>query len=287
MSSQYLLVLLFSFTIFSVWHRPKYFSVSLWEMGALTTIAIALYTHWISPIALVWLAIAYLSLRFSYLAGKPIWRTIAGTGLFIYLLSLGMNLLPGFQKFTLVPSQTIGQSPHPFALEYSLAKPFAGLFVLAFLAKKTESKSEFINLIFSRAGLITWTIPSIVLITLAVLAGLKWDAKWMAWFPVFILTNLTMTVIQEEAFFKCFIQQPLQTWKGNKYWILLVAALPFALLHTPSDGVNPLAFYALLLLAGAAYAWPYFKTHRIESAVLTHWIVNIFHLLLLTYPLHF
>lgn len=285
MSSTLLTVLLFSCTILSVWYRERYFSLSLWEIGSLITLICALWGGLISPIALLWLGIAYCAVRFAdKIQSAPV-KLLGGTGLFIYLLAMGLNLLPGFEKFNLVPSQTLGQSNTPFALDYSLAKPFAGLFVFAFLARKTESLHECTNLLFSKKLAPAWIIPSFVLIGIALLAGLKMDVKWLAWFPLFILTNLTMTVIQEEAFFKCFIQEPLQRWKGNRYWILLVAALPFALLHTPKAGVNPFAFYALLLVAGAAYAWPYFKTRKIESALATHWLVNVIHILLLTYPL--
>lgn len=285
MSLNYVIVLLFSLTAFSAWYKPKFFYLSLWEMGSLAIIALALWSKIILPIGLLWIGVAYLSLRLTPLVKNTKIKVFGGSLLFVYLLAMGMNALPGFESFTLVPSQTLGRSTLPFALEYTLAKPFAGLFVFAFIAQRTESVAEFSRVLFSAKGLAYWGLPSMVLIAIALVAGLQWDVKWLPWFALFMLTNLTMTVIQEEAFFKCFLQQPLQAWQGNKLWILVVVALPFALLHTPKPGVNPLAFYGILLLAGAAYAWPYFKTKKLESAIATHWVVNCFHLVFLTYPL--
>jgi len=274
-------------TVLSVWSNVNFKAIEIWKILFCVLVAFSLATGYIKPIAIIWLIIPFVAFTYENKISNKYVFFVYRLALFIYLLAMGLNLFPGFNKFVLVPEQLLGNSGTPFGLSYTLAKPIAGLIVFGFIASRTKSFTELKTTLFSARGFLNWFVPAVLLLCIGYLIGLKVDIKWLAWFPLFFLTNLTLTVVQEEAFFRSFIQQPLHNRFGKKLWILPVAALPFALVHTPHGHVNLIAFYGVLFLAGMLYAWSYYKSERLESVIATHWMVNIVHILFLTYPLTF
>lgn len=116
---------------------------------------------------------------------------------------------------------------------------------------------------------------------LAVVLGLvHWRPEWTPWFWVFAIANLLNTCIAEELLFRGLLQRQLLIRFG---WIaaLFVASLLFGLAHL----VGGWGFVMVATCAGLVYGLTYLWTGRLVWAVLVHWLLNLSHLLLFTYPL--
>jgi membrane protease YdiL (CAAX protease family) len=99
------------------------------------------------------------------------------------------------------------------------------------------------------------------------------DVKWPEATPLFLVVNLFLTVIAEEAFFRGFIQErftvALSAYRWHKVAAITVSALLFGVAH---------------VVAGLGYAIAYQRTRRIESAIAAHFLLNAVHFLTLSYP---
>jgi len=132
-----------------------------------------------------------------------------------------------------------------------------------------------------------WLMPlSITLGTAAVLAlavslGLiSWQPTWTPWFWVFAAGNLLNTCITEELLFRGLLQRQLQRHL-TPLLALVAAALLFGITHLPGGW----AYAAVATLAGGVYGLSYYWTGRVAWAVLIHWLLNLSHFILFTYPL--
>ena len=264
----------------SVWSSIKFNEIPLWVIPFGITIILGVFSGALSPLSLVWIGIAI----FGFYSVKkwPKYSTWILIPLGFFILVLGMNLLPGFNKIQLISPRLLGNSTHQFYLDFKLAKPITGLLLLAFIAQKCASLKEFFN---SITLVQKWAFPTLVVLGVGMALGLAVDVKFFIWTPVFIVCNVFFTVIPEEAFFRGLLQQPLQNRFGKTLWIIPLMAVLFALVHIPPTHIDPIKFYAVIGLAGACYAWAYRIRDRIELSIASHTLLNTIHFIFLTYPL--
>ena len=100
----------------------------------------------------------------------------------------------------------------------------------------------------------------------------------------FIAINLLFTCVAEEAFFRGLLQTKLtQIITAERLAILapIVTAIVFALAHFVG-GIN---YVFVSAVAGFGYSYIFYKTQRLEWAILCHWLVNISHFFFFTYPM--
>lgn len=266
----------------SVYWQRRFYSlpVWLWLLGA--ALICALPGKIIAPVALLWVLLALLF--FYFLHKKPRLQPWLLTLLAIYLFALGLGVLPGFTRTTLIDPALLGAGQVPYGLRMGLAKPIAGLLILAWLAPRCANLRE-LFLVFRSWQL--WFLP-VLLVLLSVWAlGLAIDIKYVWWTPLFILVNAFLTALPEEAFFRTFLQQPIQTRFGKAWWIIPLMGLLFACAHMVPTSLGVWRFFVAIWLAGMAYAWSFRQAGRIEAAWLTHVSVNALHFVFLTYPMAF
>jgi membrane protease YdiL (CAAX protease family) len=128
-------------------------------------------------------------------------------------------------------------------------------------------------------------INTVVLAVLAVaLSYLHWQPKWTPLFWIWSASNLFLTCLSEEAFFRGFIQRELtlalrDSRFGSAVAIGVSAAL-FGLAHF-AGGVS---YVVLAMAAGVGYAIIFHITRSIEMSMLAHFALNTTHFLLFTYP---
>lgn len=107
---------------------------------------------------------------------------------------------------------------------------------------------------------------------------MEWDPKWPSFLLIWIAHNLLLVSVPEEAVFRGLLQdalRPIGPWGA-----LMLASLLFGLYHINFG----LANVGLAAVAGLFFGYAYLRTARIEAAILLHFVVNVIHLLLFTYP---
>ncbi len=131
-----------------------------------------------------------------------------------------------------------------------------------------------------------WLIPLALTLgiaatlTLAVTLGLiNWQPGWTPWFWIFAAGNLLNTCIAEELLFRGLLQRQLQK-RITPLLALPVAAVLFGIAHLAGGW----AYVGVATLAGVVYGLAYYWTGRVAWAVFVHWLLNLSHFMLFTYP---
>jgi uncharacterized protein len=200
----------------------------------------------------------------------------------VIAFGFGAHLFPGFAAYPVINSVVLSEGAAAYSKTLSFDKTIAGLLILGFLAPRLQSRDGWTAMFRQGAPYALLTI--IVVVSAALVLGyIRFDPKWTAVFIPWLLFNF-LTCVSEEAFFRGFIQSQLTTAFARiprgEILALLVAAVLFGLAHIGGG-----AKYALVAtLAGIGYGWVYYKTKRIEGAILTHLLLNSVHFSIFTYP---
>lgn len=206
-------------------------------------------------------------------------------GLLILVISglLLTHQLPGFYKRLFLSNFKFSPQAPEKTLYLCFDKPLIGLFLVGFGAAPIRTIQGW--KVILRPTLI---IAFIATFTLSILAYffryVNLDVKWFHFSWIVLLANLLFSCVAEEALFRLFLQNELTKIihhsNRGQYLSWMVASTLFGTLHIPGG----LAYFVLSTLAGLFYGYAYLKTQKIESGILTHFLVNSTHFVLLTYP---
>jgi membrane protease YdiL (CAAX protease family) len=201
----------------------------------------------------------------------------------IAALALGMHLVPGFQHALLVPVVQISAGAPPYNLHASFDKASVGLLLVALLAHRVRSRSEWPLVLRSAWPIVLATVALVITAGVA-LRYVRLDPKLSQYAPIFLATNLLFTCVSEEAFFRGLLQESLAArLKSIRFGSLIAVVCAGVLFGLAHFGGGP-TYVLLASIAGIGYGWAYAATKRIEAAILTHISVNAVHFFGFTYP---
>lgn len=194
---------------------------------------------------------------------------------------LATHKLPGFRGQMWLESVQLSENARPFTLVANLDKPWVGaILLLAFSPLTRSSFSLGRNLLFSVMGAITLIVTGMII-------GVPLEPKWQPAIAIFLLHNLFLTCIAEEAFFRLLLQAPLfdavKRWRWGAALSVGVVSPLFGAVHF-RPGV-PWDVLAMVTLGGCIYALVFHVTRSVHWAIVTHFLTNALHILLLRYPL--
>jgi membrane protease YdiL (CAAX protease family) len=198
------------------------------------------------------------------------------SSIFILIVSFSalfaMRLIPGYPPFFLTPK---------FALGFQSA--WIGLFPLAFLVPLAQQSKDWIAVI---RGVVVGCIGLVFLALVATLSGAThWDFKLPTFVGTRLLSNFFFTCIPQEGFYRGFVQTTLCTYFKNiklgKILALILSSLIFTATHIYwSPNFQLLLF---VFLAGLIYGTVYLISKRIESSIISHFILNFIHMTFFSY----
>ena len=204
----------------------------------------------------------------------PVGRFL-GHGLFIVLaLALAMHWLPGFYNGRAIPAHRFTDNAVPFSMVVNLDKPLIGFWLLLACPWIVARRSLRLTVYATALAL---TLSVILALGGAVLLGMiTWAPKWpdQAW--LWVLNNLLLVTLVEEALFRGYIQGGLSRhFKHLPYGenlALLLASLLFGLVHVGAGW----QWVLLAGLAGVGYGLAY-RFGGLSAAILTHFGLNLLH----------
>lgn len=274
------LLLLMAAAMLSLWipekHPRQMFAFGLMAASAFPAIVLGA----VSPLGLFWAALLFAAGRYYHhhrLAGRRLARL-----LFLSLvLALGFGLLPGFGAVVLFDSQLLKEGSAEYLLRIRADKVIAGFALLAFALPLSRDLAGWSRIVVATLQALAVTAPLVMgagwLSGYADPAAHQLNISFMASWAV---TNLLFVAGVEEGFFRGIIQRGLTHRLGAAGAIAVAAAL-FGLAHFAGGGL----YILLATLAGLGYGAAYhLSRQRIEAAMLTHFGVNLLHLLFFTYP---
>ncbi|AGI25039.1 CPBP family intramembrane glutamic endopeptidase [Pseudomonas sp. MT3] len=193
-------------------------------------------------------------------------------------VALAAHLLPGTTSWTLWPVRQLSPDAPVYALRLSWDKALVGVTLLAWWLRRAPMPEEKHSPDFAAIAIVT-TLFAVPLV--AVACGLVvWNPKWPPGFWLWMLVNVCVIALTEEAFFRGLLQSELVRRFGAVFGVA-ASSLLFGMLHWP---INPL-FAVVAGIAGLGYGLAFHFSGRLLVAVLLHAAVNCLHLLLFSYPL--
>ncbi|MEH6728985.1 MAG: CPBP family intramembrane glutamic endopeptidase [Pseudoalteromonas distincta] len=215
-------------------------------------------------------------------------RAILSTVFIISSLALALHWVPGFNNLPIVIDERITSDAIAFTLYANFDKAMAGLFLCAyFYSNKKALKAD-----SNKAGPLNVKQPIFIIIatvlaslTAALTLGLvSFNPKVPNFWLAFIAINLLFTCVAEEALFRGLLQTKLsQIITSTRPALLapIMTAAVFALAHF-AGGFN---YVLVSFIAGLGYGYIFYKTQRLEWGIMCHWLVNVCHFFLFTYPM--
>lgn len=252
-------------------------------LAGLAAYALALISGQITIIGLAFLALtgAFLFFAVRYLSGYK--QVAAHIAFIICSILLFMHLVPGFHNLRVFDKVRFSGDAAPFTMYLNLDKPFVGFILFTFLGsaiyKENCNTKQLIQAI---------AIPLAVITLICLGAGLllhfiSFEPKFPSGSWIWMLNNILLVAVSEEAFFRGYFQGywGKRLFSKQKYYTpLLLSAFLFGIVHTTGGP----ALMMLAFIAGTGYGYAYQKG-GILASILTHFTFNLLHFLLFTYPM--
>jgi membrane protease YdiL (CAAX protease family) len=255
-----------------------------WTYLALLSLGYALaltYGHlgWLAGISFALLLIAGYAVR-QHLV--PVARYL-GHGVFIVLaLALATHWLPGFYNGRGIAPQRFTDDAVQFAMYLNLDKSLIGFWLLLVCPWIIGRQSLRRSLLATALAL---PLSAVFALGGALLLGvIHWAPKWPDQAGLWVLNNLLLVTLVEEALFRGYIQGGLSRCLKNRpygeHLALLLASLLFGLVHAGAGA----QWVLLASLAGVGYGLAY-RFGGLGAAIATHFGLNVLHFALFTYPM--
>jgi membrane protease YdiL (CAAX protease family) len=213
---------------------------------------------------------------------KPLsWLII--TAFIVLSIAIATHNLPGFSRLVIAHDLFISPGAIPYHLYFNFDSAMMAIAMMAFLVPCTTTRKDWLDII--RLALFTVFVLTLLIIPIALATRfINIDIKWPTIYPYWAMSNLFMTCITEEVFFRRIVQQHLiellVRYSYGQYVALGIASFLFGIAHFAGGPT----YMLLASIAGVGYGWVYQRTQRIEASILTHFLLNSIHILFFTYP---
>lgn len=198
-------------------------------------------------------------------------------------IGLGSHKLPGFDSYSVVRGLQLHQEAPETGIRFHFDKAVIGFFYLVFCVTLIRGLKEWANTLKQTALVVAGSIAGAFIIG-RLFGYVTFDPVFSSYFFAFLLANLLVTSVAEEAIFRGWIQRGLsRRWvekKNGDYLALGVTSVLFGLAHLWGG----IGLFIGATLAGLGYGYAYMKTQRLEAAIVAHFAFNGIHFTFFTYP---
>lgn len=210
--------------------------------------------------------------------------------LLIVVIALGFanHLIPGFHNLRVFTTLRLSAASSPFTMYLNFDKTIIAVILAVMSGIFFKQPSSFGKRSLAQVLKISVYCMA-VLVPLAMWRGyITFDPKLPAGLWLWAFNNLVFVCFAEEVIFRGIIQNYL-VQVARRYQVpffipILITSILFAtlLLGHLHGGI---AYITFATISGVFYGYAYLKTNRLESAILVHFIVNLCHFLLFSYPM--
>ncbi|WP_226643790.1 CPBP family intramembrane glutamic endopeptidase [Microbulbifer variabilis] len=192
----------------------------------------------------------------------------------IFMLVSGFNVIPGSERIQILDPYSDSSGNLIYA-SFSSGKAIIAISLLAFMLRQKQT--------LMRIDLAYLSLAIIIPVTVGLaLYGLSIKFSFAIVVAAFI--NLLIVCISEEGFFRWLLQRGLEETFASWRWVSVpIVTVIFVLLHI-GWSAEPAALI-LLSLASFCYSILWYLRRNFWLCLLTHWGVNVLHMLILPYPL--
>ncbi|MDN7589507.1 CPBP family intramembrane glutamic endopeptidase [Burkholderia seminalis] len=261
------------------WHRPLHgLSIILATFGY----AVALAFGTLGALALAPLALLAAA-AWGVLPARPRAVRIAAHAVFAALaVALSLHLIPGFHNPLVIGPTRFTPDAVPFTMYLNLDKPLVGLWLLWALPWVAPDIAQPRAL---RTGAMAAVATAAACLAGALAFGMVgWAPKWPASGWLWLVNNLLLVTLAEEALFRGYVQggltRALRAFSWGPWAALAIGAVLFGAAHAAGGW----QWIVLGTVAGAGYglAW---RRGGLLAAAIAHGGLNVVHFGLFTYPM--
>ena len=210
-------------------------------------------------------------------------RTLAWGVVVILTAALATHQVPGIHNVLVLDRVYVSPSSADFTLYWSYDKGFAGILLYAVCVQPQRSTPWGRAIVATGAIAILTTV--VTLATATAVGYMAWDPKWPVILGVWVPSNLLLTCVSEETIFRGILQRHLErSLRGRVPAPALVALLSCAAAFGAVHIAGGTTYVLLATLAGIGYGAAYYVTGRVEAGIIVHFLLNLTHLILFTYP---
>jgi membrane protease YdiL (CAAX protease family) len=247
-----------------------------WALFLLALLLAALGTY-VSPVGLAIIAgTGLVMLAAARGLGQPSIARLVAFAVGLPLLLYHTFDIPGLTPLPVLSDVPVSEDGELYSLRFDFG-PLAVGFFYARLFVTPPTAAQMKRVLIWVGGL-TLALAAVLIAVGLGLGYVRWDPKWPSFLIVWTIANLLYVAVPEEALFRGLLQDGLRPL-GARIAVPLAAVI-FGAYHFPWG----LANVGLAAVAGLFFGYAYWRTGRIEAAILLHFIVNAIHLLLFTYP---
>lgn len=276
--TQLLFFFILTTTIASCWVFPRWISY----VGYVLTCALAYWYQFATDIGFVYLLLIICGLT-AFHKGPLLLKGGIGIFLVVLIFSLYIHVLPGFYNFKIINQIKLSYDSKFYSAYVNIDKVMAGTLLLLFYSSLNKSFKDWI--------IALRVLPMPLLFVCILLLGtafamnyIKIDFKIPSILGIWIPTNLLLVCVIEEIFYRGFIQNELvkafSSYKKGNWFALGISSIIFGASHY--TGGFP--YIVLSTFAGGVYGYVFMRSHRIESSIMVHFLVNLIHILAFSYP---
>ncbi len=253
-----------------------------WAVAFVAAVALALYGGQLDVVALIpILLFAVVCYYFNKLTGTLKW--MSGVAIVLFCLAFGMHVFPGFHNPIIVEHVLLSQDSIPYTLRFNFDKALVGLFIIFWLHPLVPDVREFFVML--KKMLPVALISLFVVMMFSFLLGyVRFDTKLPDFLGYWLWANLFFTCVAEEALFRGFLQKQLSLLLNKLKYGAMIALFVCAILFGLAHAGGGAKYVLLATVAGLGYGMVYYRTQRIESSILLHFVLNSIHILFFSYP---
>lgn len=276
---------LLTLAILSVWlpARVGLLNVRVWMWLFGVSASAGFYFGIVGPGGILSLAVLGACCRLTTMEKlpKPL-RVLCGFAVIGLVVLLFLHKVPYFTNPLVFNEVYFSARSTAYFKYWNYDKAAAGLMLLAYFGQICRQAD-----CFKRAFNAAWLVSIVTVgVTLSLAAGVHYIAPDLKVGGVLLLWawgNLFFTCVAEEMLFRGMAQRCLSTInsaKAYQVFVVILVGVLFGLTHAGGGYI-----YAMLAtVAGIGYGYVYYQSGRIETAILTHFLLNAAHAVFFTYP---
>lgn len=216
---------------------------------------------------------------------------ISGVLVVLTAVAFFSHRVPGFQNTIVIDHVAMSPDAIPFTMYLNFDKVAAALMLALSGGFFSSQNGQSILYKFSTQKILwkwvflMWMACSGLLMAAGLMAGyIAFDPKIMPYFWIWAANNLLFVAFAEETLFRGMIQGSLSKAFSRFGWSPYTALVASAVLFGLSHIYGGWTYVVLATIAGLFYGMAYLRTGLLIAPILVHFLLNLTHALLFTYP---
>lgn len=277
---------LLTLAVVSVWLLPDYARVlklPVWMWLFVASASTGLYFGMVGLGGVLYLMVLGLFCRLTVTEKIPTpLRALCGLIVIGLVVLLFLHRVPYFTNPLVFEKVYFSEHSTAYFKYWNYDKAAGGLILLAYFGQICRRAACFKSAFKSvyPAALITIGLTLSLAVCFNYIAP---DFKFGTVFFLWAWGNLFFTCIAEEMLFRGMVQRYLSSISNARLYQLVIVVLVGVLFGLAHFGGGYI-YVVLATVAGIGYGYVYYKSGRIETAILTHFLLNAAHVVFFTYP---